>query len=89
MPTNDCRTTAVALPQRRCLAAVPPKGVRLPSRILCIGADCRSTGRPGWIRALAWTLGGLLVAALAAELVPVGIAVWKNGRGEWLRQRGR
>jgi hypothetical protein len=34
------------------------------------------------IRALAWTLGGLLVAAIAAELVPVGIAVWKNGRGE-------
>lgn len=32
-------------------------------------------------RAIAWTLGGLLVAALAAELVPVGIALWKNGRG--------
>lgn len=32
-------------------------------------------------RALAWTLGGLLAATLAAELVPVGVALWKNGRG--------
>jgi hypothetical protein len=40
---HDCRTTAVALPQRRCTAAVPPKGVRLPPGTMHTEADRRTT----------------------------------------------
>jgi hypothetical protein len=44
---NNCRTTAAGVTQRRRYAAVPPKGVRLPQRFLCAGADRRTTGAEG------------------------------------------
>jgi hypothetical protein len=39
----NCRISAAEVTQRRYFAAVPPKGVRLPHRNLCIEADCRRT----------------------------------------------
>lgn len=46
---SDCRTTAATVTQRRCFAAVTPKGEQLPHRILCTGADRRTNGAEGWL----------------------------------------